>query len=88
MLCNAGTISGGVERECASFSMPDGAGAETNVNCNDYKIAVTCDLFARPYKLALSITGPDGASVTTSTKSEIKTVAMNGEGAFVRCSVH
>lgn len=86
--CAAGTISGGIENSSVSMVLPDGAASSSSLNCNGFEIRIDSDLTGRRYKLALRITDPAGATVETTTKTELQVVDRNGDGAFVHCSAH
>jgi len=85
VVCTMSTIAGGQESPCSSMQIPDETTVSSNLTCNGYKVTVDCDLHSNPNKLSLSIAPPQGPTVSTSTKNQLKLVDGAGNGAAISC---
>lgn len=85
VMCTTNTVTNNREAPCTSMTIPEKSAISTNVTCKQFKITIQCNLYANPNTLSLSIVGPHGTAVSTTTKSELKLVDANGNGASVYC---
>lgn len=87
VVCAPAMVAGNHESPaCASFEIPDHSAMSFNFSCNGYKFSVNCDLHSRPNTLSLSIVGPNGTTVSTSSENELKLLDDNGNGTLIRCT--